>query len=105
MYSGVDTLKIMQEKILIRKQAQSKKNILSSTALKANEPSLMQMTSNLFQLVQLQNVLHQKQEQLANLLVNQYCQTLLSVTKTETAAGHLNWVQQHLPNCVVLYHF
>lgn len=61
--SSGDIKNYTEKRNSINKQKQKKKNILTSTELKANEPSFMQMSTNLVHTVRFQNVFHQKQEQ------------------------------------------
>lgn len=62
-YSGVGTIRNYAERNKSENRHKAKKNILSSTEMKANEPSFMQTGLNLVHIVQLQHVLHPKHEQ------------------------------------------
>ena len=56
MYSGAGTLRNYAERNNSENSHKAKKNILSTTEMKANEPSLMQTRLNLGHIVQLQYV-------------------------------------------------
>lgn len=62
MYSGAGTLRNYAERNNSENRHKAKKNILPSTEMKANEPSLIQTSSNSVPILQLQHVLHPKRE-------------------------------------------